>query len=93
MCCLAGIEGRPEWMLGEEPSERMSKAERQRLDFEAERLRWQEERKKGGQTAQKAANVRSLPYNQVWLMQWMLQRCWAHLLTCGLSMTVLCCCP
>ncbi|KAK9915629.1 hypothetical protein WJX75_001723 [Coccomyxa subellipsoidea] len=50
-------EGRPEWMLGEEPSERMSKAERQRLDFEAERLRWQEERKKGGQTAQKAANA------------------------------------
>ncbi|EIE27041.1 hypothetical protein COCSUDRAFT_55067 [Coccomyxa subellipsoidea C-169] len=50
-------DGRPEWMLGEEPSERMSKAERQRLDFEAERLRWQEERKKGGQTAHKTANA------------------------------------
>ncbi len=45
-------------MAGEEGTERMSKAERQRLEFEAERLRWQEERKKGGQTAQKAANVR-----------------------------------
>ena len=49
-------------MLGEEPTERMTKAERQRLEFEAERLRWQEERKKGGQTAQKAANVRPDPY-------------------------------
>lgn len=44
-------------MAGEEGTERMSKAERQRLEFEAERLRWQEERKKGGQTTQKAANV------------------------------------
>ncbi len=51
-------ESRPGWVSGEEPTERMSKAERQRLDFEAERLRWQEERKKNGQTAQRAANVR-----------------------------------
>lgn len=56
MTCCA--ESRPGWVSGEEPTERMSKAERQRLDFEAERLRWQEERKKNGQTAQRAANVR-----------------------------------
>lgn len=56
--CLTWTDNRPEWMAGEEGTERMSKAERQRLEFEAERLRWQEERKKVGQTAQKAANVR-----------------------------------
>ncbi len=56
--CFTWTDGRPEWMAGEEGTERMSKAERQRLEFEAERLRWQEERKKVGQTAQKAANVR-----------------------------------
>ncbi len=64
-CLCTCTDGRPEWMLGEEPSERMSKAERQRLDFEAERLRWQEERKKGGQTAHKAANVRHLSISKM----------------------------
>ncbi len=51
-------------MAGEGGTERMSKAERQRLEFEAERLRWQEERKKIGQTAQKAANVRPVPNSE-----------------------------
>lgn len=44
-------------MLAAGAPEGESQAERMRREFEEERLRLQEERKKGGHTAQRAANV------------------------------------
>jgi hypothetical protein len=61
--CAWRAEGRqgggPEWLTGEEAEavETMSAAERMRREFEAERMRLQEQRRKGGHTAQRAASV------------------------------------
>ena len=55
-----GRQGGPEWLTGEEAEaqDAMTAAERMRRDFEAERVRLQEQRKKGGHTAQPAVSVR-----------------------------------
>ena len=62
LLCAEGRQGGPEWLAGEEAeahaTETMTTAERMRRDFEAERQRLQEQRRKGGHTAARAASVR-----------------------------------
>jgi hypothetical protein len=56
-----GADGRRDWLSGDGAGDGLTKAERQRRDFEAERSRWLEERRKdSGSAAQRATGVRLL---------------------------------